>query len=677
MKNSVVGLACALTMGAACGPAAFPTTSVTIDPCPSTSVIVPLGQGLSSCADLPVEGGGAWKARPRPLLTSPGTDRTGKNPDPGYVPYPARVSNDQLVRRAGPKDPGTCVFEWEGAHPGELPSNAALDKLARYGGSRDCTSASASGLAQPDGGTEALQESDNMAGLQRLSARHTRGLDTPSATNAWAGPGAIVNPGSVRVAVVDATPLKLDQKDTSLHGYSVSQLVGSLACPSASDPGCKGLVLPYLALPRIGEHKFNYAQGGYYGTLAEVENAITSALNDWNAADTWNPGKGHLIINLSLGWDPIKFSPDEPGVKLVEKALQRAFCLGALVIASAGNVSGSEGPIWPAALEAKPGDGGCEELGLPAQMPAGNFAGNKVGYRPLVYAVGAVDSADRRLAIMRPWGTPRLTAYGQAVPVVNFTGKEPHAFSGTSMAAAVVSGIAARVWSMQPKLDAHEVMQIIYEGGATVPDGVAINRARTDFCMPVAGKTCVEYPVHRATLCGALRALKQADPGVPAFMCVDAPAESLAKVATPMPAAPVAKEPGNPCGLANCGKPMGPLSVQIPPAALPQPTQPRCPTCRLGLQRSGDWDLLRGTISYNPPIYYQGTSQGWQYTYVRAWNRYWQFQDYYVYPVLDAGTTGYFSRWVLTPYDTQAATHNWVFFNGASWETFPESLTLD
>jgi hypothetical protein len=638
-------------------------------------VVVPLGQGLNDCTDLPAEGG-SWKARPRPVLT-PSNERGGKAPDPYYVPYAQGASKDQLVRRSGPNDPGTCVYEWEGAKPGELPGNKALEKLAGYGGSRDCTSAAASGVPQPPPSTDVLAESDNINGLQTLTARHTRGLDTPSATGAWAGPGPIANPGSVRVAVVDATPLKLDQKDTSLHGYSVSQLIGSVACASAGDPACKAMILPYLALPRVGENKFNYRQGGYFGTLAEVENAITTALNDWTGSNNpWKPGNGHLIINLSLGWDPIKFSPDDAGVKMVQKALQRAFCLGALVIASAGNVSGSEGPIWPAALESQAGDPGCDGLGVAAQKP-GSSLPNNAGYRPLIYAVGAVDAADHRLATMRPWGTPRQAAYGQAVPVINFVGTEPHAFSGTSMAAGVVSGIAARVWSLQPKLDAHEVMQIVYDGGAAVPDGLTVNRARTDFCTPVAGKTCVEYPVHRATLCGALKALNQADPSVPGYMCVDAPSESLVKASPPLPAASVSQDPGNPCGLANCGKPMGPLSVQIPPAALPQPTQPRCPTCRLGLNRSGDWDLLRGTIVYNPPLYYYGTSAGWQYTYVRAWNQYWQYQDYTVSPTIDSGVTGYFSRWVLTPTGTQAATHNWVYYDGVAWETFPESLTLD
>ena len=182
--------------------------------------------------------------------------------------------------------------------------------------------------------------------------------------------------------------------------------------------------------------------GDRWVTSTNLFRALDAALAEWESA----PGRSHLIVNMSLGWDPADTQGSGLKVKWMTQLLSRAYCEGALVIAAAGNRTGSEGAVFPAALEslAPPDAQQCGRLGY-------SLVGSSGSYRPLIHAVGAVDQYDQRLVLARPHGQPRLAAYGMQVVV---PGQTATGFTipqtGTSMSAAVVSGIAAAVWGARP-----------------------------------------------------------------------------------------------------------------------------------------------------------------------------------------------------------------------------------
>jgi hypothetical protein len=88
--------------------------------------------------------------------------------------------------------------------------------------------------------------------------------------------------------------------------------------------------------------------------------------------------------------------------------------------------------------------------------------GSQSGYEPLVHAVGAVDERDRPLINARLLGTPRMVALGSN-GVVAEPGETFEPLTGTSISAAVASGIAALIWSYRPELRPHEIADLMYE----------------------------------------------------------------------------------------------------------------------------------------------------------------------------------------------------------------------
>ena len=216
--------------------------------------------------------------------------------------------------------------------------------------------------------------------------------------------------------------------------------------------------------------------------------------------------KQHLIINLSIGWDPIKAPENDPGVVRIRTVLERASCLGALIVAAAGNFTGSPGPIYPAAFESMPAPDAnrCEMLTEPAvrakRAPAATMGKAGARYAPLVHSVGAVDVFEKRVLVNRKWGQPRLSALGAAVTVAGPPGMtNTPVMHGTSVAAPIISGIASRVWAARPDLDAAGVMQVIYDGGIELKPGQAMEREQTEYCMgeksdPVTAGRCTAHP---------------------------------------------------------------------------------------------------------------------------------------------------------------------------------------
>jgi hypothetical protein len=306
----------------------------------------------------------------------------------------------------------------------------------------------------------------------------------------------------VRVAVVDGAVDRLGAAGraglgVADHGHSVGRIIRELSCPpDMPGPGCFSFIGNELAL-RYNASGTASDKGGEYGSLADLARAIDAAVDHWEGDPAHPP---HLIVNLSVGWDGQYGSdPDDasvPPVVAVHRALRRATCAGALVVAAAGNhtAGSSGGPLHPAAWQST-ATGSCGGVLLPGEPTQPSFAA-----QPLVWAVGGVDAAGAPLYNHRAGARPPLVAYGYAASVRddigqgNFTDE----LTGTSASAAVVSGTAAVLWALEPALSPRQVIDRIYLSGAAVD-------ATADFCEP---GSCASRPVRRAMLCGALTETK-------------------------------------------------------------------------------------------------------------------------------------------------------------------------
>ncbi|MCP4361759.1 MAG: S8 family serine peptidase [Chloroflexi bacterium] len=188
-------------------------------------------------------------------------------------------------------------------------------------------------------------------------------------------------------------------QDDHSHGSHVS---GIVAAHTNNHLGIAGIswhstIMPLKALNNRGA-----------GTVVDVAEAIRYAADN-----------GIRIINLSLG-------TKNPSI-ILEEAVSYAFERGCLVVASTGNEGGDV--LYPAAY-------------------------------PQVTAVAATTSSDL------PW------TFGNRGPEVDIAAPGVNIFSanrqgsyylssGTSMAAAHISGVAALVWALRPELTADEVRNVL------------------------------------------------------------------------------------------------------------------------------------------------------------------------------------------------------------------------
>lgn len=301
-------------------------------------------------------------------------------------------------------------------------------------------------------------------------------------------PGTNNNRTAVRVAVLDTVPATWNQPRDN-HGVVVADLIAEIAhacLPNA--PGCKAWVENVLALPRYGlaPGDKDQVRGGMRAFQSEIAGALYSTIRSW---ETGAPAK--LVLNMSFGWlaafgeDP---AASAPAVDAVLLALRRASCEGALAIAAAGNdqTDCTPGPVLPAAWEELPAPTVQQ---CTSQLDIANPVASSGQYRPLVHAVGGLTWDDDPVSNARELGRPRLGAIADHVPRVL---REAPARTGSSISAAVVSGAAALVWSYNPGLDAHRVMDQLYAAGIATND---------DAEFGLAGTT---HPIRRITACSAL-----------------------------------------------------------------------------------------------------------------------------------------------------------------------------
>jgi hypothetical protein len=336
--------------------------------------------------------------------------------------------------------------------------------------------------AKPDRMALSVSGSDSLSAsaLQALDQKVGSILADEFKSQTGRVPLPLVGPPNVRITFVDSLPdeetLSAIPPSGSQHGYTLAHLAQQLVC---HDGRCAATIASRRTLNR-DQNQLSPAlpddRGGHIGEISELAEVITKEVWDWLRSG--NPR--HLILNLSIGWDgenkldglrtdldARELSELEPSVQAVYGALQFAVRKGVLVIAAAGNRRGgslndSNWPLLPAAWE----------LQRPSRLPADS---------KLVYAVGGVDWQGLPLPNSRTRGLPERVAYGDhAAAEVARPDLGPGmtsltaVYTGTSVATAVVSSVAAVIWHLRPELRPAEVMEIIDR--SSVPQ-----EARADF----------------------------------------------------------------------------------------------------------------------------------------------------------------------------------------------------
>lgn len=293
------------------------------------------------------------------------------------------------------------------------------------------------------------------------------------------------------------------------HGLAMAEIIREVRCP-AGEAACVPLstFVPVIAPPSESAPPFdrptvaNSSENlGSLGTLAQ---GIHETVTTWQTFNKKNPHPdAPLVLNLSVGWDPRWVPPEWVGsgpwditdrvshndlinkpsdaipapVQAVHAALVRASCFDVLAIAAAGNNTAGaceqQNAMAPAVWEQMlaPDREFCEILfagELPKERPGKPKL--EVKREALVYAAGGLLT----MTSAAPLPTSRM---GETAPrfvpashvVVGSGSNRTDAWTGTSVAAAAISGLAANLWSYDLRLTSHQVMALIDASGADGP----------------------------------------------------------------------------------------------------------------------------------------------------------------------------------------------------------------
>jgi len=394
-----------------------------------------------------------------------------------------------------------CLYE----HPREgdstsVPTLVATGALLRA--DRDC--AGIGGAGNPGGGPLA-------AALWQPLAEHFR---------AQAGAVPLLDgfpTPAVRLGVLDTSPSRDDGllgSAVSPHGLTMARLAQELVCDEVGN--CAARVTTRLALAWLifdaGDalaSARSEVRGGFFGLLGDLARAVDAEVQAWEGDVA---GPEHLVLNLSVGWDGRRLGGSETEVaampvpvQAVYRALEGAHCRGALIVAAAGNRGGGpdagSGMILPAAWSLRPSPGLAACTRALGESPPLTFPldGEEAG--ALLYAASGVDATGSPLANARPlsrspWAAFAAGATAESMIDGRVSGQPTGVYTGSSVAAAVVSATAATVWAYRPSLSAWEVMQLLYASGDDLG-------ASADFVPPGFG---APPGSRRIALCQALAA---------------------------------------------------------------------------------------------------------------------------------------------------------------------------
>lgn len=427
-------------------------------------------------------------------------------------------------------------------------------------------------------------------------------------TTMFGDPGPLQPPASIATVVVDTIPQGGVTNPTSDHGLIVESVVEAFACPGAD---CTVDVQHQLGLPRTNQG-INVVQGGVIGLQSDLARGIFFAVEDY--LDLGQNAPEHLVINLSVGWEPSLFSGQDPtdatpAVDTVYDAIRYARCHGALVIAAAGNSNGlvcDEQALAPGRWEeslAPLQQSDCDAVGV------SNGVFDSANYAPLVHSVGGLDGLEDPMPGTRENGMPRLAA--PATHGVADLGAGPvEVRTGTSIASAVAAGAASLVWAHNPDLSPSQVMGALYSMGHDVGTetagfgayGGGSDVRRLDTCRAL--KLVCNLPGARCNDVNLPLACNTSSP-----TSVAALAEDIAALTDPAPNLPL--DPSSFSCHQHCGAPA--REVYRPPGhdpvcaeserdptlrlTNPQPPKPACEDCLLDVSSSGDADAQLTLVS--------------------------------------------------------------------------------
>ncbi|MEL6342015.1 MAG: hypothetical protein AAFV53_02705 [Myxococcota bacterium] len=244
---------------------------------------------------------------------------------------------------------------------------------------------------------------------------------------------------AVELAVLDNGPTGDGEPSQYLqssprHGYTLLNLARMALCADNVDK-CPVTIRSRPVLDRDNQTR---------GTWTALAGQLHGLREQWQADDT------RLVINLSLGWNPLHTPPGRAlplGAQAVYDALREAQCQGVLILAAAGNRSGGprhqRGLIYPAAwMDASPLQA-CEAVLSPKEvreLPRGRDA------EPLLYAVGGIGVGQTDLPLARPSGRPPWVAFGEHAVAVDPDREQSPPLTGTSVSTLVVAAVAAATW---------------------------------------------------------------------------------------------------------------------------------------------------------------------------------------------------------------------------------------
>src|SRR5215813_11606150 len=220
----------------------------------------------------------------------------------------------------------------------------------------------------------------------------------------------------VLVAVVDSA---IDMNHPDLAGAFVEQYnaVGRSEKPHFHGTGMVGAIAAHRRLMGIAPEAKILAIQAFSGTTRQTPEATTKQIL---AGLEWAVRKGARVINMSFA------GPYDPMLAL---AMKNAHAKGVVLIAASGNLGPKSPPLYPAAY-------------------------------PRVIAVTATDERDRLFSQSVRGPHVALAAPGVDI-VVPAPNKEYQFTTGTSVAAAHVSGVAALLIERHPEVDADTVFEVL------------------------------------------------------------------------------------------------------------------------------------------------------------------------------------------------------------------------
>jgi subtilisin family serine protease len=216
-----------------------------------------------------------------------------------------------------------------------------------------------------------------------------------------------------------------DPLDDNGHGTHVA---GTIAAEGNNGIGVIGVAWHSKIMPLKG---FDSSGTGFDFTLAP---AIMYAAN--NGADVINASWDSFSSNMQVFGDS----------QTIEEAIQYAASLGVVFVTSAGNSSQDAANFFPA--------NSPEAITVASSGPFGNFSFFS-NFGPKIDVTAPGEDILSTQAANTFQGQPVIDGYAR--------------MTGTSMAAAHVSGVAALILSGNPALTAEQVRQIIHASSTSVP----------------------------------------------------------------------------------------------------------------------------------------------------------------------------------------------------------------